>query len=230
MTTTKAIFSWSGGKDSALGLLEARAQWDIRCLLTTFSGEHRRVSMHGVCEPLLDEQAGAIGIPLYKVLVPEAASVEVYDGCIAEAIGELGKTGIHTAIYGDIFLEDLRAYRENALRKAGWDAVFPLWKRPTRTLLPDFIARGFKAVVVCVDGARLDASFAGRSLDLDFLDALPQDVDPCGENGEFHSFVYDGPLFRNPVPFCIGETSRRSYPGAAPGHPGFFFCDLVPGS
>ena len=224
----KAIFQWSGGKDSALALLQTRSLYDIRCLLTTFDETTRRVSMHGVREALLDLQAAAIGIPLRKVILPQAASVEVYDDCIARALGDL--TGIHTAIYGDIFLEDLRAYRENALRKAGWDAVFPLWKRPTRTLLLDFIARGFKAVVVCVDGARLDASFAGRSLDLDFLDALPQDVDPCGENGEFHSFVYDGPLFAGPVPFRIGETSCRSYPGAAPGHPGFFFCDLEPGS
>ena len=224
----KAIFHWSGGKDSALALLQTRSSYDIRYLLTTFSETTRRVSMHGVREVLLDLQAAAIGIPLRKVILPQAASVEIYDDCIAKALGDL--TGINTAVYGDIFLQDLRTYRENALQKLGWEAVFPLWERPTRPLLLDFIDRGFKAVVVCVDGARLDASFAGRMLDRAFLDALPPDVDPCGENGEFHSFVFDGPLFRGALSFHIGEIVCRSYPGAPPGHPGFFFCDLVPGS
>lgn len=226
----KAIFNWSGGKDSALALwtaLESR-QWDIRYLLTTLSPAHHRVSMHGVREALLDEQARAIRLPLRKVFLPEEASMETYDAKMQEVIQGFSGEDIRTAIFGDIFLQDLRTYREKALEKAGWQAVFPIWQRPTRELLLDFLSRGFKAILVCVDGSCLDASFAGRMLDESLLNDLPPGVDPCGENGEFHSFVFDGPLFREPIPFRKGEVVHRTYPGAPPYNTGFFFCDLIP--
>jgi uncharacterized protein (TIGR00290 family) len=181
-----------------------------------------------VREVLLDNQAAAIGIPLRKLFLPEDASMDTYNKKLQESMQGLTDEGIRTGIFGDIFLEDLRTYREQALEKAGWQAVFPLWKRPTRELLLDFIAQGFKAILVCVDGSCLDASFAGRLLDESLLRDLPAHVDPCGENGEFHSFVFDGPLFREPVRFLKGEVVHRTYPGAAPYNTGFFFCDLLP--
>lgn len=227
---TKAIFNWSGGKDSALALWTAleSGNWDVRCLLTTLSEAHRRISMHGVREALLDSQAASIGLPLRKVFLAEDASMETYDAKIQEALAGFSGEDIRTAIFGDIFLEDLRAYREKALAQAGWAAAFPIWRRPTRELLLDFIDRGFKAILVCVNGSCLDASFAGRMLDKSLLEDLPSGVDPCGENGEFHSFVFDGPLFREPVPFRKGEVVHRTYPGAPPYNTGFFFCDLIP--
>ncbi|HTJ11112.1 MAG TPA: diphthine--ammonia ligase [Dinghuibacter sp.] len=222
---TPAVFNWSGGKDSALALWTARQSgaYDIRCLLTTLSREYTRISMHGVRERLLDQQAEAIGLPLRKVYIAEDGTMETYDTAMSETLLTLGQEGIHTALYGDIFLEDLRAYRENALGQVGWTAAFPIWQRPTRELLLEFIDRGFEAIVVCVSEAFLDASFAGRPLNGEFLDDLPPTVDPCGENGEFHSFVFNGPIFRQPVPFRTGEVVRRSYQTH-----GFYFCDLLP--
>jgi uncharacterized protein (TIGR00290 family) len=181
--------------------------------------------MHGVREELLDRQAAAIGIPLTKAYIAEDAGMDTYNAVLAGALDSLGREGIHTALFGDIFLEDLRTYREQQLAAAGWTAAFPLWLRPTRDLLLEFSDAGFQAVVVCVDESRLDASFAGRLLNRDFLEDLPPGVDPCGENGEFHSFVFDGPLFREPVSFRKGDVVRRTY-GAAP--QGFYFCDLLP--
>ncbi|TDX00080.1 Dph6-related ATP pyrophosphatase [Dinghuibacter silviterrae] len=221
---TPAMFNWSGGKDSALALWTAlqTGDYEVRCLLTTLSREYARVSMHGVRENLLDRQAAAIGIPLKKAFLAEDAGMDTYNAVLRNALLEMGTEGIHTALFGDIFLEDLRAYREKNLAEAGWTAAFPLWQRPTRDLLLEFIDLGFQAVIVCVDGTRLDASFAGRLLDRSLLNDLPPDVDPCGENGEFHSFVYAGPLFREPVPFRKGEVVYRTYANA-----GFYFCDLI---
>lgn len=225
-----AMFNWSGGKDSALALWTALEDgaYDIRCLLTTLSREYARVSMHGVREPLLERQAAAIGIPLRKAYIAEDAGMDTYNAVLGEALQELGVQGIHTALFGDIFLEDLRVYREQALERVGWKAAFPLWGRPTRDLLLDFIAEGFRAIIVCVNGARLDASFAGRLLDHHLLEDLPPGVDPCGENGEFHTFVFDGPLFREPVRFQKGEVVHRKYISAPPYDQGFYFCDLLP--
>lgn len=230
MSATPALFNWSGGKDSALALWTALQSgvYDVRCLLTTLSREYARVSMHGVREALLERQAASIGIPLRKAYIAEDAGMDTYDAVLRDALLELGAGGIHTALFGDIYLEDLRAYRENALARVGWSAAFPLWQRPTRELLLEFIARGFKAIIVCVNGACLDASFAGRLLDQGLLDDLPPGVDPCGENGEFHSFVFDGPLFHEPVPFTKGEVVHRRYVSAPPYDDGFYFCDLLP--
>lgn len=224
------MFNWSGGKDSALALWTALqgGVYDVRCLLTTLSREYARVSMHGVREALLDRQAEAIGIPLRKAYIAEDSTMETYDCLLHKALLELGQEGIQTALFGDIFLEDLRAYREKRLAQAGWSAAFPIWQRPTRELLLEFIDLGFEAVVVCVSEAHLDATFAGRTLDRQFLEDLPPTVDPCGENGEFHSFVFNGPIFRGPVAFQKGEIVQRRYVEASPFDHGFFFCDLLP--
>jgi uncharacterized protein (TIGR00290 family) len=229
---TKAVFNWSGGKDSALALWSAQQTgvFDIRCLLTTLSETHLRISMHGVREALLDRQAAAIGLPLHKIFLPEDAGMETYNAKMSQAMHDLSLQGIRTGLFGDIFLEDLRAFREKALEAVGWNAVFPIWKRPSRELLLDFIDQGFKAILVCVNEACLDPSFAGRLIDRSLLDDLPGNVDPCGENGEFHSFVFDGPLFREPVAFHKGEVVHRRYPAAAAYETGFYFCDLLPGN
>ncbi len=235
----KALLSWSGGKDSALALREARLRGDVQVvgLLTTFSAEFDRVSMHGVRRSLLEAQALALDLPLEKVFLPtlppdgpcpsspaRAApgftvfpSNNAYEEKVLEAFQRARDQGVEAIVSGDIFLEDLRAYRERLLSAAGLEGIFPLWKRHTGELMRDFIASGFRAIVVCVDSRKLDGSWAGRLLDQAFLRDLPPEVDPCGENGEFHTFVFDGPGFRNPVPFLVGETVSREP---------FWFCDL----
>lgn len=246
-----AYINWSGGKDASLALwqLQQEGKYDIRYLFTTLSEAHRRVSMHGVREELLDEQARQTGIELVKAWLPENASMEDYNGIMRERLSRFREEGVRQAVFGDIFLEDLRAYRETQLAQVDMQGVFPLWKRDSAGLVREFIAAGFKAVIVCVNAKYLPASFAGRLIDASFLADLPAGVDPCGENGEFHSFVFDGPIFKAPVAFTTGETVERSYTPA--GNNGsdcykeddndcfratpaewdtrFFFCDLLPG-
>lgn len=227
----KALMCWSGGKDSALALRLARGRADLEIagLLTTFSEEFDRVSMHGVRRELLEAQAQALGLPVWKVFLPTPrkdaacalpppagqqgfvsfASNDVYEEKMIEAFERARREGIEAIVFGDIFLEDLRAYRERLLGRAGLRGIYPLWGRPTRELMEEFIAHGFRAVVVCVDAARLDASWAGRPLDARFLAELPEGVDPCGENGEYHTFVFDGPGFSRPVALSHGETVSR---------------------
>ena len=227
----KALVCWSGGKDSALALRLARdrADLEIAGLLTTFSEEFDRVSMHGVRRELLEAQARSLGLPVWKVFLPTPpkdaacglpppsgqagfvsfASNDVYEEKMLEAFEQARADGIEAIVFGDIFLEDLRAYRERLLARAGLVGIYPLWGRPTRGLMEDFLESGFRAVVVCVDQSRLDASWAGRPLDHRFLAELPQDVDPCGENGEYHTFVFDGPGFSHPVSLSHGETVSR---------------------
>ena len=249
---TRAIFNWSWGKDSAIALWTARQDpdLDIRYVLTTVNQTHSRVSMHGVREALLDQQAERLRVPLRKVYLPEQAPMELYNQRMQEALSGLSLEGIHTSIYGDIFLQDLREYREKELTSIGWKALFPIWGRPTAELLAEVIRQGFKAVIVCVNKRYLDSSWIGRELDESFLEDLPPGVDPCGENGEYHSFVYDGPNFSAPVPFSRGETVYRTYQTGAdqtiagpsgqtgsgsgdqtssgPADIGFYFGDLIP--
>lgn len=212
---------FSGGKDSALALSElARAgTYSVDVLLTTVTGEYDRVSMHGVRRALLREQAAAIGIPLTEVVVPPGTTNAIYEREMGRAFAGLRAAGIRRVAFGDIFLEDLRAYRERQL--AAWDleCIFPLWQRDTAQLAREFVAAGFEAVLVCVNPAVLDASFAGRAFDAALLAELPPGVDPCGENGEFHSFVFDGPIFRRPVAIAPGPVVERD---------DFVFSDLVP--
>lgn len=239
----KSYFNWSGGKDSALALYHAMHNTDytIERLLTNVSSQYRRVSMHGVREELLEAQAAALGLPLQKLLLPQEPSMLVYETCMMEMMAGLQHEGFTHAFFGDIFLEDLKLYRETQLAKFNITAAFPLWKKDTTALLHEFIDLGFKTIVVCTKAELLDASFAGRIIDKDFLKDLPANVDPCGENGEFHTFVFDGPIFQKPVPFTIGEKVFREYRApendadkcfaSEPPRPavmGFWFCDLLP--
>lgn len=219
---SKALFSWSGGKDSALALYEVLGSrsFDIASLLTTVTGEYDRVSMHGVRLPLLEMQADSLGLALEKVIIPRNASNEAYENSLEKALLQYKESGVDTVIYGDIFLEEIRKYREEQLGRLGLGCVFPIWGRDTLSLARSFIEAGFKAVVVCVDSTLLDGGFAGREFDRDFITELPPAIDPCGENGEFHTFVYDGPVLREKVEFEKGEIVLRD------GR--FYYCDLLP--
>jgi uncharacterized protein (TIGR00290 family) len=238
----KSFFNWSGGKDSSLALFHALndSRYSVERLLTNVNNEHRRVSMHGVREELLEHQATAIGIPLQKLILPDQPSMLEYEEHMMQKMKQLKDEKYTHSLFGDIFLEDLKLYREKQLAKVEMKAVFPLWKRDTTELVHEFIDLGFKTIVVCVKAEVLDESFAGRIIDKKFLEDLPANVDPCGENGEFHTFVFDGPIFKNPVPYKLGEKVFREY--KAPVNEkdqcftnlrnlhsmGFWFCDLLP--
>ncbi|WP_210518942.1 Dph6-related ATP pyrophosphatase [Hymenobacter terricola] len=241
-----AIFNWSGGKDSALALYKVlqSGQYDVQTLLTTVSEPYQRISMHGVRTALLDQQAASLGLPCRKLFLPEMPSMEAYEQLMASTMRELKSAGATASIFGDIFLADLRQYRENKLAELELQAVFPLWGVPTATLIREFIGLGFKTITTCVNEKYLDRSFVGRVVDEEFLHDLPATVDPCGENGEFHTFVFDGPLFSQPIPFEKGEIVYRKYTAPAPksddsGYEcgdqtdpspfdtGFWYCDLV---
>jgi uncharacterized protein (TIGR00290 family) len=215
------LFCWSGGKDSAMALHVLREERDCRvvALLTTITEEYDRISMHGVRRMLLERQADCIGLPLHSVLIPPHCINATYEERMKEALTLHLLHDTRKVAFGDIFLEDLRAYRERNLAQLGMQAVFPIWKRDTRELAREFVRLGFRAIAVCVDPRVLDASFAGRELDASFFADLPPGVDPCGENGEFHTFVFDGPVFQTPIAFRVGEKVLRD---------GFCFCDLLP--
>lgn len=220
--TKKLLFNWSGGKDSALALHELRSNGccDVAALLTTITSDYDRVSMHGVRRTLLERQVRSLGLPLEMVYITSHATNEEYEAKMRDVLGRYRAQGVLECAFGDIFLEDLRRYREEKLAQVGMRAVFPIWRRDTSELAYAFLRLGFRAVVTCVDSQALDGGFAGREYDESFLADLPDSVDPCGENGEFHSFVYDGPVFREPVPFEKGEVVLRD------GR--FYFCDLLP--
>jgi uncharacterized protein (TIGR00290 family) len=219
MTVGPVALAWSGGKDSALALAALRREGtDVAALLTTFTDDYDRVSMHGVRRVLVRDQAAAAGIPLVEVGIPAACVNEVYAERMEAAFRSPPLSDLDAFASGDLFLEDVRAYREERLASAGKSALFPLWGRDTAALARSFIEDGFEAHVVCVDTRRLDASFAGREYDAAFLDDLPPEIDPCGENGEFHTFVHAGPCFDRPVPCRVGEQVLRE---------GFAFADLV---
>jgi len=213
--------SWSGGKDSALALHALRSECGIEpvALLTTVTEDYGRVSMHGVRRSLLVAQAEAVGLPLVEVPIPAACPNSVYEERMAAALSSPPLSDVPAFAFADLFLADIRAYREERLRVVGREAVFPIWGRDTRELARSFISLGFEAVLVCVDPAQLDASFIGRRFDLDLLEDLPPGVDPCGENGEFHTFVYDGPVFSHAIEITLGEAVTRD---------GFHFQDLLP--
>ena len=222
MSRLPLILSWSGGKDSALALhaLQHDARYQVVGLLTSVNEHYGRVSMHGVREALLDAQAESIGLPLYKVKLSERPSNEEYERKMRVALEGLRARDIRHVAFGDLFLEDIRQYRLDNMRKINMECVFPLWHRPTDKLAREFIALGFQAVLCCVDEQQLSDEFAGREYDATLLKDLPASVDPCGENGEFHTFVYAGPVFRRPIAFRRGERVRRDER--------FHFCDLIP--
>jgi uncharacterized protein (TIGR00290 family) len=215
--------AWSGGKDSALAL------WTLReregrlptSLMTTVTAEYERISMHGVRRDLLARQAQLVGVPLLEVEIPMRCTDEVYDARMAAAFASEAMSGVEQVAFGDLFLQDVRDYRENRLVAAGKRALFPIWGLDTADLARRFISLGFRAILVCVDPRALAPGFAGRQFDESLLEDLPPEVDPCGENGEFHTFVYDGPVFAAAVECRRGEVVERG---------GFVFCDLLTGS
>jgi uncharacterized protein (TIGR00290 family) len=213
--------SWSGGKDSALALWTLRGQGlEPQALITTVTEGYDRISMHGVRRGLLRKQAEALGLPLVEVVIPPACVNDVYEARMAEAFAEEPLSRAHAVAFGDLFLEDVRAYREKRLAAGGRRGVFPLWGRSTAELSHEFLEAGFEATVVCVDPHSLDRSFAGRDYDERLLADLPESVDPCGENGEFHTFVHAGPGFGKPIAHAKGAVVERD---------GFVFCDLIAG-
>jgi uncharacterized protein (TIGR00290 family) len=219
----QVVMSWSGGKDSAMALsdLLGNTDYEVVELMATVSEEYRRISHHGVREELLDAQAAVIGIPLRKVYLPSDNSAgctnEVYEAIMNRVMGDYKAKNVNTVAFGDLFLEDLRAWREANLAKAGMRGLFPIWKRDTRVLAHEVIRLGYKAYLSCVE-AIVGADFVGRLYDENFLSDLPPTIDPCGENGEFHSFVFDGPTFLRPLPIKVGERVTRN---------GRFYADLL---
>ena len=205
----KVIFSWSGGKDSAIALHEIQkaGQYEIRTLLTTVNAEYDRISIHGVRRELLEQQARSLGLPLEQILLLKDFSNEEYENKMQKTLEKYKEAGVNSVVFGDIFLEDLKQHRENKLSTIGMTGVFPIWKKDTRKLAQKFIDSGFKAVITCVDSQVLDKKFVGREFDSQFLSELDDEIDPCGENGEFHSFVYDGPIFQNTI-----KQKRQTFP------------------
>jgi uncharacterized protein (TIGR00290 family) len=213
----RAVAFWSGGKDSGLALDRVRrgGALEVVALITTVNAEYRRVSMHGVREQLIDRQADAIGIPVHKMYVGSRSSNDEYVHALRAALTTFRERGVAHVIFGDIFLEDLRQWRESLLTSLGMVGVFPLWKSETRALVQEFVDRGFKAIICCIDDAHLTESDVGRALDADFFRRVPPGVDPCGENGEYHSFLHDGPIFGRPVRFEVGPRVYRPLLSAA---------------
>jgi len=215
------LFCWSGGKDSAMALHALSQRPDARAvaLLTTVTETYDRISMHGVRRELLVQQAQSIGLPQHEVRIPPQCVNPIYEARMEEALRIYYAEGVRTVAFGDIFLQDLRAYREKNLARIGMTALFPIWTRDTRELIHSFQAARFRAIAACIDPKVLDRSFAGRELDDSFFRDLPAGVDPCGENGEFHTFVFDGPIFHNPIPIRSGKIVERD---------SFIYCDLLP--
>jgi uncharacterized protein (TIGR00290 family) len=209
----KAFMNWSGGKDSSLALhhILKSNSFSIDYLLTNLSAEHNRISMHGVSFDLLQLQAESLKIPLETLKIVKDAAMEDYNRLVSNKMSFFTQQQIQDCVFGDIFLEDLKVYREKQLKTVGITPHFPLWKRPTSDIIQEFFDLGFKAKVVSINAKLLDKSFAGRELDQSFIDDLPEGVDVCGENGEFHSFVYDGPIFNRPIPVTVGEIVKKEY-------------------
>lgn len=217
----RALLSWSSGKDAAWSLHVLRQQGEVEVvgLLTTINRAFDRVAMHAVRESLLETQAEAVGLPLWKVDIPFPCSNEAYEAAMGEACAKAIAEGFEVIAFGDLFLEDIRAYRIEKLKHTGLRPLFPLWGRPTADLAREMIAGGLKATLTCVDPKQVDASFAGRDFDATLVADLPPSVDPCGERGEFHTFAWDGPMFRRPLAITRGEVVARD---------GFVFSDLLP--
>jgi len=217
----KVLLSWSGGKDSAMALYEIRKDhnYEIVSLITSVTEDYDRISMHGVRSVLLQQQAQSLSLPLERILITRNASIEEYESKMEVALTRFQQDGVSSVVFGDIFLEGIRKYREEKLSQIGMTGLFPLWERGSADLAHAFIDLGFKAVVTCVDPKVLDKAFVGRLIDERFLAELPVNVDPSGENGEFHSFVFEGPIFKERIPCTVGEVVLRG---------SFYFCDLLP--
>ena len=221
MGTPRALLSWSGGKDSALALNAVRrsGSFEVVSLLTTFTREFNRISMHGVRRELAETQAERIGLPMEAVWIGKGASNSEYESQLSKAIARHFANGVRHIVFGDLFLEDIRTYREKGMSAIGMTPVFPIWKKDTMELATSFIKEGFKAILCTVDPRALDRSFCGRDFDESLLSDLPEGVDPCGENGEFHTFVWGGPIFEKDIGVKKGEVVSRD---------GFYFADILP--
>lgn len=226
--TRKTYFNWSSGKDSAFALyhLLQDPHISVEHLITSISEAHQRVSMHGLRKEVLERQLAAIGIPYSVMTIPEQCPNETYERIMRQATAPLLAQGFKYAAFGDIFLDDLRKYREEQLAQVGLKSLFPLWKRDTRELLEEFWDLGFKTVIVSANADKMDSSFVGRVLDRDCVNDLPGDVDPCGENGEFHTFCYDAPYFNKPVDIEVAEKVHMEYRHGEDTY-GYWFCDLI---
>jgi uncharacterized protein (TIGR00290 family) len=237
MYRLKTYFNWSTGKDSALALyyLLQDKNYDVAHLLTSVNQHHDRVSMHGLRRALLQQQVDALNIPYSTIELPEEPSMAAYETLMRETVSGLHQQGFECAAFGDIFLEDLKKFREDQLATLNITTVFPLWKKDTKQLLSTFIELGFKAIVICINADLLDQSFAGRIIDEQFIKDLPPGVDPCGEYGEFHTFCFDGPIFKRPISFEVGEKVYQEYKRPESNtsdqpqksNIGFWFCDLI---
>lgn len=239
MKTHKTYFNWSSGKDSALALyhLLQDDNYSVEELITTVNSHYNRVSMHGLRNELLLAQTKALGIKSSFIELPEMPDMDTYEKIMGENVSRLNSQGFTHSAFGDIFLEDLRQYRVDQLAKQGFKAVFPIWKRDTKALIQEFLKLGFKTIIVCANSKYFNEDFVGTVIDEDFIDNLPEGVDPCGENGEFHTFCFDGPIFKEPINFTIGETVYREYNNPNTDDSvcksdsdkyGVWYCDLIP--
>jgi Predicted ATPases of PP-loop superfamily len=215
----QAFLSWSSGKDCAYALVEARRKGlaDVVGILTTVNEVYDRVAMHGVRSSVLDRQIAALGLPCIKIPLPSPCPNEVYEARMADAVARIAAQGVRHMVFGDLFLEDIRAYREEKLASVGMEAIFPLWQRNTAALAQEMLSNGIIAHLACIDPRKLDKRFAGRAFNHSLLAELPPDVDPCGENGEFHTVVSGGPMFASPIPLKVGDVVERD---------GFVFADV----
>lgn len=237
LSSIKTYFNWSSGKDSALALyyLLKDDTYTIDELITTVNSHYNRVSMHGLRKELLIAQTDALQIKSSLIELPEQPSMAVYEQKMTETVTRLKKDGFTHSAFGDIFLEDLKQYREKQLETLDLKAVFPIWKRDTKALIYEFLDLGFKTIIVCANSKYFGKDFVGTVIDKNFIDNLPKDVDPCGENGEFHTFCFDGPIFKKPIPFTIGEKVYREYNTpktddsiSSSDKYGVWYCDLIP--
>ena len=233
----KTYFNWSSGKDASLALYHMQKEgiYSVDKLVTSINAHHNRVSMHGLRKELLDQQTKSIGLLTSTIELPEEPTMEDYNQIMTRCLESLKAEGYSDCGFGDIFLEDLRVYREEQLKPMDIQSHFPLWNRNTKEVITEFIKLGFKAIVICIKSDVLDESFIGREINDQFINDLPKNVDPCGENGEFHTFCYDGPIFEKPVNFDIGEKVFRTYENPEQDNGtknkdtiGFWFCDLLP--
>jgi len=219
--TKPLVVSWSGGKDSTLALNEIlnNTDYEVCSLITTVTVVYDRISIHGVRNELLEQQVQSIGLPLHKVSIPKDSTNEQYEKALTDVLLKFKNEGIDEVVFGDIFLEDVKKYRDELLDKLNMKGVYPIWKKDSKELARKFIELGFKAVTTCIDSQQIDKKFVGREYDSEFLNDLPKSADPCGENGEFHTFVYDGPLFDKKIDFTKGEIVFRD--------DRFYYCDLI---
>lgn len=220
--TENIIVSWSGGKDSCMALYETlkTGQYEVEALLTTIWSDNDQVSMHGVPMALILQQAESLALPLHIIYIPQGASNQLYEMTMKDALSQYKSRGVNKVVFGDLFLEEIRDYRDSLLAQTDLSALYPIWKRDTSELIREFLDAGFKAIVTSVDSKKLDSSFAGRIIDNKFLAEFPPGIDPCGENGEFHTFVFAGPTFKEEVRFITGKTDLRN---------GLYFCEIIPG-